>query len=65
MLVMTRHIGEEIIINGNIKVVILGHNGTQYKVGIEAPREISVHRKEIQDRVDKGIKRDKETFGNR
>ena len=51
MLALTRKKGESIIIGDNVEVVILGVTGEQVKVGIVAPREISVHRKEIYEQI--------------
>lgn len=51
MLVLTRRIGETIVIGGIIEVTILGMNGNQVKIGINAPKEVSVHRSEIQDKI--------------
>ena len=53
MLILTRRAGESIIINGNIKVMILGVNGGQIRVGVDAPKEVDVHREEIYLRVQK------------
>lgn len=55
MLILTRKIGESVIIDGDIEVKVLGVHGNQVKVGVEAPATISVHRKEVQERItDKG-----------
>ena len=51
MLILTRRIGESIIINDNIKISILGVRGLQVRIGIDAPRDISVHREEIYNRI--------------
>lgn len=51
MLALTRKKGESIIIGNNVEVVILGVTGEQVKVGIVAPREIPVHRKEIYEQI--------------
>lgn len=51
MLALTRKKGDSIIISDNIEVVILGIQGEQVKLGIIAPREISVHRKEIYEQI--------------
>ena len=51
MLILTRRIGETLIINGNIKVAILGVKGNQVRVGVDAPKDIEVHREEIYDRI--------------
>jgi carbon storage regulator len=52
MLILTRRVGEVLVINGNIKVTVLSVKGNQVRVGVDAPKEVSVHREEIQDRVD-------------
>jgi carbon storage regulator len=53
MLILTRRIDESIIINENITVVVLGVKGNQIKLGITAPKGISVHREEVQQRINK------------
>ncbi len=47
MLVLTRKIGETLVIGDNITVIILGIKENQVRIGINAPKDISVHRKEI------------------
>jgi len=51
MLILTRKAGETIIIGDNIKVTILGLSSKQIRIGIDAPKEVSVHRKEIYDKI--------------
>ena len=52
MLVLTRSIGERLVINnGEVKVSILEIKGNQVRLGIEAPRNVSVHREEIYERI--------------
>jgi len=51
VLVLTRNLNESIIINDNITITMLGAKGQQVKLGIDAPREISVNREEIQERI--------------
>jgi len=57
MLLLTRRKGEAIIIDGDIEVIVMdfmigGKYSDQVRIGIQAPRKISVHRKEIQAKVD-------------
>lgn len=52
MLILTREAGKSIIINNNIKISVLGFTKRQVKIGIEAPKNISIHREEIQKKID-------------
>lgn len=56
MLILTRNIGENIIINNNIKVSVLSITRNQVRLGIIAPQDISVHREEIQQKINSGEK---------
>jgi len=51
MLILTRRIDEKIIIDENIIVTILSVKGNQVRIGIDAPREVQVHREEIYQRI--------------
>ncbi len=51
MLVLTRRTDEKIVIGDNVTVTILGVKGNQVRIGIEAPREVQVHREEIYQRI--------------
>lgn len=51
MLVLSRRLGETLIIGDNIKIAVLGINGNQVRLGISAPREVSVHREEVYQRI--------------
>jgi len=59
MLVLTRKIGETVIIGDNVTVTVLGIQGGQIKFGIIAPKEVSVHREEIYERIKREGKREK------
>ncbi len=47
MLILTRRVNESLIIDGKIEVTILQTRGNQVRIGIEAPRDVLVHRKEV------------------
>mgnify|MGYP000278884625 CR=1 FL=1 len=51
MLILTRRVGESLIINDDIVINILGVKGNQIRIGIKAPKEIPVHREEIYNRI--------------
>lgn len=51
MLVLSRRMGETLVIADNIRLTVLGVSGGQVRLGIEAPRDISVHREEIYQKI--------------
>lgn len=51
MLILTRKVGESIIIGDSVEVKVLGMRAGQVKIGIEAPRELAIHREEVYERI--------------
>jgi len=51
MLILTRRIGEKLIIGENVTVTVLGVKGNQVRIGIDAPRDVQVDREEVHQRI--------------
>ena len=51
MLILTRRVGETLIIGDNVKVTVLGVRGHQVRIGVDAAKDVSVHREEIYKRI--------------
>jgi carbon storage regulator len=51
MLILTRRVGETVMVGNDVTVTIVGVKGTQIRIGINAPKDVTVHRKEIHERI--------------
>lgn len=54
MLILTRRVGESLMVGDQVRVTILAIKGQQVRVGVQAPKTIAVHRKEIYERIKRG-----------
>jgi carbon storage regulator len=60
MLILTRRVGETLMIGDDVTVTVLGVKGNQVRVGVDAPKDVPVHREEIYERIQK----EQENSGN-
>ena len=51
MLILTRRVGETVVIGDDVTVTVLGVKGNQVRLGVNAPKQVAVHREEIYERI--------------
>jgi carbon storage regulator len=51
MLILTRRVGESLMIGDDVNITVLGIKGNQVRLGVNAPKEVAVHREEIYQRI--------------
>jgi len=51
MLILTRRVGETVMIGNEVTVTVLGVKGNQVRIGVNAPKDVAVHREEIYERI--------------
>ena len=58
MLILTRRVGETIMVGDEVTVTVLGVKGQQIRIGVNAPREVAAHREEIYERIQRETEED-------
>ncbi|WP_210397033.1 carbon storage regulator CsrA [Motiliproteus sediminis] len=60
MLILTRRVGETLMVGDDVTVTVLGVKGNQVRIGVNAPKDVSVHREEIYQRIQKEKEKNQE-----
>ncbi|MBR9827721.1 MAG: carbon storage regulator CsrA [Oceanospirillales bacterium] len=63
MLILTRRVGETLMVGDDVTVTVLGVKGNQVRIGVNAPKDVSVHREEIYQRIQREKSQDGEQGG--
>ncbi len=64
MLILTRRVGESLVVGDDVTLTVLGVKGNQVRIGVNAPKEVSVHREEIYQRIQREKNGDVDTAAN-
>ena len=64
MLILTRRVGETVMIGNEVTVTVLGVKGNQVRIGVNAPKDVAVHREEIYERIKREEDLDGRTQGS-
>jgi len=65
MLILTRRVGESLVIGDDVTITVLGVKGNQVRIGVNVPREVAVHREEILNRIQEGSDSAESADGNK
>lgn len=64
MLILTRRIGETLMVGDDVTITVLGVKGNQVRIGVNAPKDVAVHREEIYERIQKEKSGDEDPDGS-